>query len=128
MAYFAYESVTLAGGTAGATTNYTTSVWNGYVHAFSVKLGTIATSETLTITGAETGNPIALIPASTATANVWSLPRTAIETVAGAAIAYTTGGANYAYDRVPIVNERMKIVVSQCTATAAGTILVYVGG
>jgi hypothetical protein len=89
---------------------------NGFLVALKYTPGTIDTGATLTITGETSGIPI-ITKTSAGTSNVFYYPRALANEVAspGATVAGTT-------ERIPIKDERIKVVVSLGTATKAGSI------
>jgi len=130
MAYFQRQLVSLAGSTAaGGSTAYTADPVTGCLSAFYYKPSTskpLATAETITVTGAETG--ISYFLTALGTAAVFWLPVGTLKSSTGGTVLFTSASAaSKLRGRLPIVNERLKIVLTQSTAAAVGTLYVFTG-
>lgn len=88
---------------------------NGFLVALKYTPGTLDTGADLTITGEDSGIPI-MTKANAGTSNVFYYPRALVNQVAdGAAGASGT-------ERIPIRDERIKVVVAQGGNATAGSI------
>ena len=112
-------SATLTTDGSGDCTAYLGSVVRGRVHAIKYVPGTIDTNGDLTITG-ETTSVAILTKANAGTSTVWYYPFAAGNKVADGAASTISESPVYVY------KERIKVVVAQGGATAAGSITVYV--
>jgi hypothetical protein len=112
-----YHSVqaTITTTSGGAATVYLGSKIRGLLVYLKYSPGTIATGGDLVITGETSGTPI-LTKANAGTSDVWYYPRAPANQVAdGAAI---TDSA----EMIPILSERIKVVVAQGGNVTTGTI------
>jgi len=99
----------------GDATVYIGTNIRGQLVAMKYTPGTIATGADMTITGETSGIPIITVT-NAGTSNVFYYPRAPSNKVADAAA--ITDSA----ERIPIVDERIKVVVAQGGATNSGTI------
>jgi len=101
----------------GSATVYLGSKIRGYLVALVYRPGTIVTGADLTITGETTGVPI-LTKSNLGTANSFLYPR-ALPTSANS----STGAlGTVPSERIPLFNERIKVVVAQGGDTLTGSI------
>ena len=111
-------STTITTAADGSATVYLGSNIRGELVALKYSPGTIATGGDLTITGETSAVPI-LTVTNAGTSDVWYYPRAPANQVADAAA--ITDSA----ERIPIVNERIKVVMAQGGATKTGSIEAY---
>lgn len=104
---------------SGDATVYLGSKIRGMVLTIKYLPGTIATGADLVITGETSGIPI-LTEANLGTSNVFRYPRAPHNAVSDGA-AGTTGT-----ELIPIIGERIKVVVDEGGATKTGSIEVYI--
>lgn len=114
MAFFVRESISITGSTAGATTAYSTGVFNGFLQTYRLS-GTV--NKLVSLIGADSAITFHTITPSSGTA-----------LYAPVQVGRTSTGAVAAWERIPIVNERLKITVAQTTSARASTLIVSVGG
>jgi len=108
-------SATITTTAGGAATVYIGSKIRGLLVALKYSPGTIDTGGDLTITGETSGIPI-LTQANAGTSNVFYYPRAFPNSVADG-VAGTVPS-----ELIPIMGERIKVVVAQGGATKEGTI------
>ena len=111
MSYPVKSSVTITTATGGGATGYS-DVMTGRVIAVKYEKDTYASTSDFTITTADTGQSI--LSKTNVNASFVNYPVAAAVTTAGAASTLTEV-------EVPVVNERVKIVVAQGGNTKAGT-------
>tara|TARA_R100000458_G_C8166599_1_gene168632 strand:+ start:321 stop:692 length:372 start_codon:yes stop_codon:yes gene_type:complete len=112
-------SVDITSDGSGDATVYLGDKIRGFVMSIRYLPGTLATGADLTITGEDSGVPI-LTKANAGTSDVVFYPRALASQVADGANGST------GTELIPLVDERVKVVVAQGGATKAGTIkLVY---
>lgn len=112
---------------SGNGTGYT-DIADGFVQSIRyVADGTTPYDNTadFTITAEQSG--VAILTVTNATASATYYPRDATVSVANAALLYAAGGTAVATP-VPVVNERVKIVIAQGGNVKTGAFHVYVGG
>lgn len=115
----------------GTDTAYTTDAINGLVHQISYTRSTAPFSSTasLTFTGEGTSQAIFALTASTASWVYFPRSRAIVDTtgdVINPTSAASTDSNNM--DKIPIVNERIKVVVAETTVNQTGTVTIYVEG
>tara|TARA_R100000808_G_scaffold8956_2_gene24947 strand:+ start:9133 stop:9504 length:372 start_codon:yes stop_codon:yes gene_type:complete len=112
-------SVEITTDSGGDATVYLGSNLRGFVMSIRYEPGTLATGADLTITGENSGVPI-LTVTNGGTSNVAYYPRALVNQVADAAAAST------GTELIPLVDDRVKVVVAQGGNAVTGTItLVY---
>ncbi len=107
---------------------------NGYFHGISYKPTTtlgpnFPNGYTVTVTADVSG--ASLLTLATPTTVAWSYyPRVAVCSSSGGPIysGPTSSGSGVAIDRVPLVNDRVKIVIAAGGSSHFGTFYAYVGG
>lgn len=109
--------VTITTDAGGAATVYLGSKIRGYLIALFYRPGTLDTGADLTITGENSGVPI-LTKANLGTGNSWLFPR-ALPTNANSA---TGPLGTIPSERIPLMNEKIKVVVAQGGNVLSGTI------
>lgn len=127
MAYINRHRVTPTTDGSGDATSYT-DVASGYVVAIVyTKHGSnpYADGVDFVVTGEQSG--IALWTGTDVNATATVMPRGATHSTAGAAALYAAGGTAV-NDRIPVAQERIKVVVAQGGATNDGTLDIYVEG
>jgi len=108
-------STTITTNGSGAATVYLGSKLRGFLYALKYSPGTIATGAVLTITSETLAAPI-LIKSGAGTSDVFYYPRALATEVADG----SDGPAGS--QMIPIVNERVKVVVASGGDTTTGTI------
>ena len=125
MGYISRESMTLVTDGSSNSTQFSSGVYSGFIHAIRYATGTasnIATVATLTITPELSGLDI-LADTNTSVSHT-AYPRCTINTTGGVALGLSSGQ----FDRVPLGQERVKVVVSQGGATKNGTLILMIEG
>lgn len=117
------ETVTITTDGSGDATGYTGTV-TGHVHSVRYVKTDYADGVDMTITGETTGIAIVTLTNYNASGTVY--PRAGTHDTTGTAALYAAGGTAV-NDQIPVVNERIKIVVAQGGATKSGTFYVTVG-
>jgi len=102
---------------SGNATVYLGSTIRGYLVALNYRPGTLDTGADLTITAETSGAPI-LTKANLGTGNSWLYPR-ALPTNANSAIGAL---GTVPSERIPLLKERIKVVVAQGGNTLTGSI------
>lgn len=110
-------STTILTDSGGAATVYLGSKLRGYLVALNYFPGTLETGADLTVTAETSGAPI-LTKVNLGTGNSWLYPR-ALPTNANSA---TGPLGTVPAERIPLVNERIKVVVAQGGNAKSGTI------
>jgi len=111
-------TATLTVNADGDATVYLGTRIRGCILAIKYVPGTLATGTDLVITGETSGIPI-LTAANVGTSTVWYHPRAfASKNTTGAA-------ATDAFVKIPILNERIKVVVDEGGASKEGTMTLY---
>jgi hypothetical protein len=103
---------------SGDATVYLGSRLRGWILAIKYVPGTLATGTDLVVTGETTAIPI-LTAANVGTSTVWYHPR--------AFASQNTDGADAtdAFVKIPVLNERIKVVVDEGGVSKEGTMTVY---
>ena len=109
--------VTITTNASGAATVYLGSKLRGYLVALFYRPGTLDTGADLTVTAEDSGAPI-LTKVNLGTGNSWLYPR-ALPTNANSA---TGPLGTVPSERIPLMKERIKVVVAQGGNTLTGTI------
>lgn len=117
------ETVTITTDASGDGTGYTGTV-TGTIRSIRYVKTDYATGVDMTITGETTGIAIVTLTNYDASGTVY--PRAATHDTTGAASLYAAGGTAV-NDHIPVVNERVKIVVAQGGNAKTGTFYVTVG-
>src|SRR3990167_92145 len=110
-------STTILTDASGDATVYMGSRLRGYLVVLSYRPGTLATGADLTVTAETSGAPI-LTKMNLGTGNSWLYPR-ALPTNANSA---TGPLGTVPSERIPLVNERIKVVVAGGGNTLTGSI------
>jgi len=108
-------SVDITTDSSGDATVYLGSAIRGHLVALKYAPGTIATGGDLTITGETSGTPI-LTVTNAGTSNAFWYPRAPANKVAD------NSAITDSAELIPIVRERIKVVVAQGGATKSGSI------
>ena len=107
-------SVDITTDSSGDATVYLGSNIRGYLVALKYTIGDIATTGDLTITGETSGTPILTV--ANATSDAYWYPRAPANKVAD------NSAITDSAELIPIVRERIKVVVAQGGATKSGSI------
>lgn len=129
MAYFASESLSLTTASDGSATSYTTDSYNGELRAIVYTPGASPWSNNvvITVTGETSGVSIWAETLATASAATTRYPRAATHSTVGVATLYAAGGAAV-LDRIALVGERIKVVLSSGGSTKTSALRFIVGG
>lgn len=128
MAFVKRHVVDITTDGSGDGTGYTSEPVTGFVQAIRyVKDGTTPYSNGVDVTVTAESSGLAIVTLTDLNATATSYPRAATSDVAGAASLYASGGVAV-NDKIPVADERVKIVVASGGATKTGRFHVYVGG
>ena len=125
MAKITREKLNIVTDGSSNSTQVTSGVYSGFVHAVRFELGTassISTAATFTITGEDSHLDI-LVDSNTSAAHT-VYPRTVIHTTGAAALALSSGQ----WDRIPIADERIKVVFASGGASKFGSLIFMIEG
>lgn len=124
MAYLTRHVVSVTTDASGDATAYT-DVANGFIHSIRYVKTDLDNGSDFTITAESSG--AAVLTATNVSASATYYPRAATVDTSNAASLYAAAG-QAVNDRIPVANERVKIVVAQGGNTKTGAFHVYVGG
>lgn len=121
MGYCQRHKISVTTNGSGAATAYTAVPVNGHIEAIIYVKGDFDNGSTMTVTGELTAT--AIWAESAVNASAIRYPRAATCDTVGAASLYAAGGEPVE-TRIPIADERVKIVIASGGATKAGTFYV----
>lgn len=118
------HAVTIVTASDGTGTGYT-DLCDGFVQAIRYVKTDYTDGVDVTVTCEQSAQAIVTLTDANASATVY--PRGATATVANAAALYAAAGVAV-LDKIPVANERVKIVIASGGDTKTGVFHVYVGG
>lgn len=121
-------TTTSAGGTDTA---YSDRPVNGLIHSINYTTGTtvFSSSANIAITGEGSGQTIFTTLAAAASWVYYPRSRAIVDTTGDVINPTSAGGSeSNTEEKIPIVDERIKVVVTNTTAAQDGTVTVYVEG
>lgn len=120
MTYLESSTCSVTSDASSAASTFTAQAFNGFLHAIQYTPSSTAFSTGMgaTFTAENSGMKLLSLSPFNSTVDVLYAPRTSIHSTAGSTVA--------GFDRVPLVNERIKIELSSAGAAKTGTFRFFV--